>query len=476
MAFLPLAFVFQNCARPYAVEVAPFEIEKLGSAALILNGGVPYTQKIEVDVDSSVEVGMLPEIYLTEARGCASGGEWTSYRGGLKWTFAGDDGQKFLFAKFKKSDGTETGCAAAEITLDRLAPTLEFLVKPDEVTGNSYADFKIEAADNASGIALLECRLGSREFQLCTKDMRFEGLAVGNHSFEARVRDAAGNTSPTLRHEWGVDSTIPEILLTSSIPGGVALDGNVTFTFTADDGVGGSGIERVVCQLDNQPEADCQSPVTLSNLSEGPHTFKAYAVDKTKRRSSVATKMWAVDVNPPTVTLTAAPPTFVLDGLARISFTGSDAGSGIAKFVCQLDEQPERDCVSGISIATTEGPHVLKVRSVDKAERRSAWASASFTTDLAAPVLTFTRFGAEYAWSYPEVAGYVTMEWTVADGLGSGYNPSRTWVTIAGTGRSCSGVGDCWIDKLARGPHTLTIEYYDRAGRRSVLTRQVVIP
>ena len=73
---------------------------------------------------------------------------------------------------------------------------------PAAVTGNDFANFTLSTDEP---LATFECSLDGAPFESCGEAVQYSGLAVGDHVFEARAVDAAGNRdgSPA-RHEWTV--------------------------------------------------------------------------------------------------------------------------------------------------------------------------------------------------------------------------------------------------------------------------------
>jgi hypothetical protein len=94
------------------------------------------------------------------------------------------------------------------------------------------------------------------------------GIGAGDHVFEVRATDAAGNTAVTTRR-WSV--TLPVVTLpvvTFSVTPEDPSDDTVTLAWSST----GSPL-TFTCTLDGGGGAACASPFTLTGLIDGPHVF-----------------------------------------------------------------------------------------------------------------------------------------------------------------------------------------------------------
>jgi hypothetical protein len=120
-----------------------------------------------------------------------------------------------------------------------------------------------------------ECSLDGAAFAACVSPVELSGLAVGTHTFQVRATDRAGNTDPTpASHTWTVEDGVPPETTIDSGPAATTTSTDATFAFSADEP--GSTFE---CALDGAAFAACTSPVELSGLAVGAHTFAVRATD-----------------------------------------------------------------------------------------------------------------------------------------------------------------------------------------------------
>src|SRR5256885_10471843 len=78
------------------------------------------------------------------------------------------------------------------------------------------ASFGFTATEAGSSFA---CQLDGGAFAPCVSPRSYSGLADGNHSFQVRATDPAGNTDPTpASYAWTVDTTPPDTTITAAPP------------------------------------------------------------------------------------------------------------------------------------------------------------------------------------------------------------------------------------------------------------------
>lgn len=174
-------------------------------------------------------------------------------------------------------------------TVDLSAPQTSLGPSADTTGPSTTFTFTTPEAD-----ATFECRLDDGDWADCTSPAALTGLADGVHSFEVRAVDAAGNAdaSPALR-EWAVDATAPETVIDSG-PSGEVPVGTADFTFSSADA--GATFE---CRLDDAPWTPCASPLSLSGLLDGAHTFEVRATDTLGNVDvSPASQAWTVTTVP----------------------------------------------------------------------------------------------------------------------------------------------------------------------------------
>jgi hypothetical protein len=137
------------------------------------------------------------------------------------------------------------------------------------------------------------CRLDDGAWAACTSPFSATGLADGEHTFDVRHTDTAGNTGTATRRTWTIDTAPPDTTLTTG-PTATQTTNSATFTFTSEPGA------TFTCRLDDGPWATCTSPYTASSLADGQHTLAVRATDAAGNTDPTpATRTWTIDTTPP---------------------------------------------------------------------------------------------------------------------------------------------------------------------------------
>jgi Ca2+-binding RTX toxin-like protein len=221
-------------------------------------------------------------------------------------------------------------------------------------------------------------------FAACTSPKSYTGLSGGSHTFQVRAKDGAGNVDASpASYTWTVDTTPPDTTITSN-PSNPS-SGSVSFSFSGTDS--GTGVAGFECKLDGGSFAACTSPQNYSSLSDGSHTFQVRATDGVGNVDQTpASFTWLVDTTAPDTTITGTPPA-VTGANTSFTFTGSDAGSGVASFECKLDGGSFAACTSPQSYTgLSAGGHTFQVRAIDAVGNVDATpASHTWTVVLNSP-------------------------------------------------------------------------------------------
>jgi len=188
--------------------------------------------------------------------------------------------------------GHESAAASYSWKVDLTPPAAPKLTsKPANVTDSTSASFAFTDADASASFF---CRLDGAAFAGCASPKAYAGLSAGQHVFDVKARDPAGNEGAITSYTWTIDLTNAVVTID---PASEPLDPtNITSaSFTFSSNKPGS---TFACAFDGAAFAPCTSPVSYSGLPDARHSFavKATALGTTGPASVWA---WTVDTIPP---------------------------------------------------------------------------------------------------------------------------------------------------------------------------------
>jgi hypothetical protein len=113
------------------------------------------------------------------------------------------DGQHAFNVRARDAVGNLSPAVSRAWTIDTTAPETKLASAPKAVTTAASATFTFSASEAGS----FECRLDGAPFALCGSPKSYAGLGKGDHRFEVRAIDAAGNAdaTPSL-HGWKIEA------------------------------------------------------------------------------------------------------------------------------------------------------------------------------------------------------------------------------------------------------------------------------
>ena len=258
-------------------------------------------------------------------------------------------------------------------TVDTAAPDTTITDAPDVLENIAEASFGFESSEAESNF---ECQLDAGGYEACTSSAEFSELEDGEHTFEVRAIDPAGNPDETpASHTWTIDTAAPDTTITEA-PVDPTNSVDASFTFTSNEAE-----STFECQLDAGGYEACTSPAEFESLAEGEHIFEVRATDAAGNPDpSPASYAWTVDVTAPDTTITEGPADPSYNGDASLSFESTEVGS---TFECQLDDGGFGACTSPQAYSgLLDGVHTFDVRATDAAGNPDLTpASHSWTID-----------------------------------------------------------------------------------------------
>jgi hypothetical protein len=196
------------------------------------------------------------------------------------------DGTHTLRVEAVDAAGNTSGPTPAYSWLiDTVRPVVTLTDKPPAVTNRTGASFSFTS--NKAGTTF-ECSLDGHAFVACASPVVYANLGDASHTFAVRATQL-GNTGPTTRYTWTIDTVPPDTTLVSA-PATDSNSSSALFAFGSNEP--GS---TFVCSLDAGGFDTCSSPKTYSGLGDGRHTFQVQAVDAAGNADSTpASYTWRI--------------------------------------------------------------------------------------------------------------------------------------------------------------------------------------
>jgi hypothetical protein len=260
------------------------------------------------------------------------------------------------------------------------APDTLFTAVEPNPTNDATGDFGFVSTVPDS---TFECSVDGGAFAPCTSVFHTPVLSDGPHTFQVQARAPGGAVDPTpAQHAWTVDTTRPDTSITSG-PSGGTTSNEAVFEFASTE-AGGS----FLCTRDGGAPFGCTSPTTLSNLSQGVHTFTVRAIDAANNADlTPASRSWTVDAIGPDTTITSGPSGATTSDDATFAFVANEED---VTFECSFDSAGFEPCTTPRTfLDIAQGPHTFEVRAIDIAGNPDASPAArAWTVDSIAPETT----------------------------------------------------------------------------------------
>lgn len=277
--------------------------------------------------------------------------------------------------------------AKRTFTIDLTKPTTQITAGPEDGSTITSASTSFVFASNDGGVSF-ECRTDSTDagdWDDCESPVSLSGLSDGDHTFEVRATDEAGNVEdPVTAVSYGVDTTTPVTTISAGPASGSTIsDATPTFEFTSDSA------GTFDCKVDGGNFTSCTSPFTTSSLGNGEHTVTIRATDAHGLvEATPPSRTFTVDNVVPTVNITSGPTGVITDRTPSFGFSANETGT----FECKIDAGAFTACSSPYTAASlSDGEHTFSVKATDAGGNVSGAASRTFTVDATAPTVTVTK-------------------------------------------------------------------------------------
>lgn len=301
--------------------------------------------------------------------------------------------------------------ALSEFTVDLDAPEVDIDTQPDLLSNESAPAFTFSSVDPT---ATFECAIDEGDWVACESGQPLAELSDGQHKFEVRAVDPAGNVGPAKDYTWEVDATNPVIEFTEG-PGADDWTNARRPVWEFEESDLNLDPAATTCQVDAQPvENDCLSPwQPATNLTDGQHTVVFTASDNAGNTETVS---WTFRVT------TITPTVVINDGpanpsgpTAEFEFSSSTDLGANGGFECRVSlnggsYSAWEACDANLTLENlTSGNRTLQVRAVDSGGNRSvgaavaswSWTTIGGTPDTAITGQTLNGGNAAFAFNSP---------------------------------------------------------------------------
>ena len=235
------------------------------------------------------------------------------------------------------------------------------------------------AATDALGTPTIWVRVDGGSWTRYTSPLLFD---TGVHTLDYYAVDASGLQEAVQTQTVSIDSAAPQSQ--ASLQGTLGELGwyrsNVLLAIQATDAT--SGVASIAYRIDG---GAWHAYAGLVPIGDGSHSIQYYATDSAGVAESVRVIQVRIDTTPPVVAA-QSPSLPVTTSEVTISWTGTDAGSGIDHYEVRVDGGTYESVGGGNSVLLrlADGSHAIEIRAVDLAGNEASTA-ITVTVDTSPP-------------------------------------------------------------------------------------------
>jgi len=306
----------------------------------------------------------------------------------LAVSFSGKaDGIWYFHVRAVDSLGVGGSTATRSVRIDATAPTTS-QTGADGAWHAADVTIDLSASDASSGVASTEYKVDGGGWTSGTSVVIAapdNGSNDGMHTIQYRSTDVAGNVETAKTCTVGISRTAP----TTSVSGadGAWHDSDVTLTFSAS----GNGTLRTEYQVDGGGWVDGTTvviPAPANGSNDGVHAVTYRSTDAAGNVESEKSVDVKIDAGAPATTVSGADGAWH-DSDVTLTFSGSDAGSGVATTEHRLDGGAWVEGTAAVVPApgdgSKDGVHTVEYRSTDAAGHVETAKSVDVKIDTVGP-------------------------------------------------------------------------------------------
>jgi hypothetical protein len=318
-------------------------------------------------------------------------------------TLGTGNGPQTIYVRFYNATGDMSDVISDTIVLDRIAPETTIDTSPPSLSNSTSAAFTFSGLDT-NGISGFQCLLDDGLFASCTSGVSYSNLTEGEHTFQVRSIDPAGNVDATPETwTWTVDATAPTVTINQAA--GQADPTNATsITFDVEFSEPVSGFDAGDIIINRAPTLSAPAitinpsagpgssyTVTLSNLT-GDGAISASIVDGAAQdaaangnlASTSTDNTVTIDQTAPTTTATVTGPQGQQDWFRSATVTLSTTEPATTTYTI---DGGDSQTYSGPFLLTTDGFHTVTFTSVDAVGNQTPIGVRMVAVDGTAPVI-----------------------------------------------------------------------------------------
>jgi len=317
-----------------------------------------------------------------------------------------------------------------------------FQVSIDDATSFSNPNYNSQEQDSTN------------EFWQFPKGTAYKEIEDGTWYWKVRTQDSDGDWSQY--SDLGIikiDTTPPESFKPVAEPSNWASDSQPVLIFSTTDET--SGIDHYEVSIDDGPFSEQISPYTLPAQSDGIHMVTIRCYDLVSNYIDEEVNVYIDTANPDTFTPVAEPGTWSMNDQPVITFSTTDATSGIDHYEIKIDDTPFQTQVSPFTMPPQlDGVHILKIRAYDLAGNYKEEVISTYI-DLSAPN-AFTPTVDHSGWS---ANNRPTVTFSTTDNS-SGIDHYEAKIDNGDFGPVTS---PHYLSPLTDGAHMITLRAFDKA-------------
>ncbi len=262
--------------------------------------GVGLTPGLTTDNTPSFEfqavTGQTPSVVASATFECKiDSGEWAPCSSPFTAATLADGDHTFSVRAVLGSDLVDPQAQSAEFTVDTTAPVVAVTGGPSGRVASTSASLTFTNDDPAANV---ECKLDSGSWEACSSPKSYSDLGQGDHTFEVRATDLAGNVSNVASRSWTVD-TLASVTIDSG-PSDGNTDATPSFTFTSDSDTAETESRVYETGESAASFAACVSPFTSEALNKNvSYTFEVKVTDDLGN-TDTKTRVWNQSNTAPT--------------------------------------------------------------------------------------------------------------------------------------------------------------------------------